>query len=341
MFGDLVVKPQLEAACMWNTRWVENIIHHQGLYDAFDSNGSQNATALALEAWGSNLLSEMVEATHDGSVVKSYASYDDGGKLLNIFLLNKDYTAQQVDLTIKNYVDDFKGSIWQLHGASVSDKFPEFAKTDSIFEPSDIAHLTLAANSVTILKLQPDNVALPVTLKSFSADKRANGIQLNWTTSSEKNILEYVVERSSDGEIYLSIGSVAATNEDSSVYNFDDSNIANSPVLYYRLVVVEGNGNKVSSRVVSVTVNSQIQKVMVHPNPFDNSLVLRISSDAEKKINISLIDILGRTVIAQQKLLYKGNNSIELTNLNRLMKGLYLVKIGDGSYSNTLKVVKR
>jgi hypothetical protein len=69
--------------------------------------------------------------------------------------------------------------------------------------------------------------------------------------------------------------------------------------------------------------------------------VLRIRSEAEKKINIILIDIMGRTVLAQQKLLYKGNNAIELTNLNRLMKGLYLVKIGDDDYSNTLKVVKR
>jgi hypothetical protein len=81
--------------------------------------------------------------------------------------------------------------------------------------------------------------------------------------------------------------------------------------------------------------------VIVHPNPFENSLVLRIRSEAEKKINIILIDIMGRTVLAQQKLLYKGNNAIELTNLNRLMKGLYLVKIGDDDYSNTLKVVKR
>jgi alpha-L-arabinofuranosidase len=341
MFGDLVVKPKLEAACMWNTRWVENVIHPQALYDAFDSNGNQNAIALAIDAWGSNLLSEMVEATHDGNVVKSYASYDDAGKRLNIFLLNKDDAAQQADITIKNYLDDFKGSIWQLHGGSVSDKFPEFAKTDSIFEPDDIAHLTLPPNSVTILKLQPDDVALPITLKSFSADKRANGIQLNWVTASEKNILEYVVERSSDGDMYSSIGSVTATNQDSSVYNFDDANIAHSPVLYYRLIVVEANGNKASSRVVSVTVGAQLQKVIVHPNPFENSLVLRIRSEAEKKINIILIDIMGRTVLAQQKLLYKGNNAIELTNLNRLMKGLYLVKIGDDDYSNTLKVVKR
>ena len=55
IFGDLVVKPQLEAACMWNTRWVENARNPQSIYDAFDSEGNLNATALAIDAWGSNL----------------------------------------------------------------------------------------------------------------------------------------------------------------------------------------------------------------------------------------------------------------------------------------------
>ena len=45
MFGDLVVKPKLEAACMWNTRWVENAIHPQALYDAFDNDGNKNEIA--------------------------------------------------------------------------------------------------------------------------------------------------------------------------------------------------------------------------------------------------------------------------------------------------------
>jgi alpha-N-arabinofuranosidase len=341
MFGDLVVKPKLEAACMWTTRWVENAINPQSVYDAFDSEGNENAVALAIDVWGNNLLSEMVESTNNGSVVKSYASYDDDDKRLNIFLLNKDLAVQQVDISINNFVRDFTGSIWQLHGLSVSDKFPQFVRTDSIFEPGDISSVTLPPNSVTVLKLLRDDVSLPIILKSFEADKKENSVELKWATENEKNISEYIVERSGDGENFTSIGSVPATNSDSSVYKFDDANVSNSTVLYYRLIIVEANGNRVSSRVVSVTVNAQLRSVMVQPNPFENSLIFRIKSDVEKKVNINLIDIMGRTVVSEQKLLYKGNNSVELTNLNRLMKGLYLLKIGDNNHSNTLKVVKR
>jgi hypothetical protein len=341
MFGDMVVKPEVEAACMWNTRWVENAVNPHSLYDAFDSNGNQNAVALSIDAWGSNLLDEMVETTDSSRMIESYASYDGASKHLNIFLLNKEYAPAQVNVSINNYVQDFKGSVWQLHGSSVSDKFPEFARTDSVFEPGDINTLTLPANSVTILKLQRDDVTLPITINGFQARKNNHSVELNWETTNERNISSYVVEKSSDGLNFISIGTVSATNKDASLYQYVDGDISNSTVLYYRLLVVEANGNKVSSRVVSVTVNMLPEKVAVQPNPFGGSLMIKIKSETEKNINIILTNLMGRIVLSQQKLLFKGNNVIELTNLDRLMKGLYLLKIVDHSFSNAFKVVKR
>jgi hypothetical protein len=320
---------------------VENAVNPHSLYDAFDGNGNQNAVALSIDAWGSNLLDEMVETTDSSRMIESYASYDGASKHLNIFLLNKDYAPAQVNVSINNYVQDFKGSVWQLHGSSVNDKFPEFARTDSVFEPGDINTLTLPANSVTILKLQRDDVTLPITINGFQARKNNHSVELNWETTNERNISSYVVEKSSDGLNFISIGTVSATNKDASLYQYVDGDISNSTVLYYRLLVVEANGNKVSSRVVSVTVNMLPEKVAVQPNPFGGSLMIKIKSETEKNINIILTDLMGRIVLSQQKLLFKGNNVIELTNLDRLMKGLYLLKIVDHSFSNAFKVVKR
>lgn len=341
MFGDLVLKPKLEAACMWNTRWVENVTKPQALYDAFDSEGNRNAVALAIEAWGSSLLSDMVEAKNNGTLVKSYASYDDHDKRLNIFLLNKDYAEKQVNISVKNYLDDYNGTIWQLHGSSVSDKFPEFVKTDSIFEPADIATIALPPNSVTVLKLQRDDVALPITLKRFDADKKDNGVVLKWQTSNEKNIAEYIVERSNDGENFLYIGKVAATNQDSSMYSYDDANIVNATTLHYRLIIVRSDGSRVSSRVVAVIVSSSLQRTTVHPNPFDDNLFIRLTSESRKMVSLQMVDIMGRIVFSRQYLVHKGNNVIELNNLDRMMKALYLIKLGDGSSVTTLKVIKK
>ena len=341
MFGDMVVKPKLEAACMWNTRWVQNALSPQSLYDAFDSQGNQNAVAMSIDAWGSNLLKDMVRTTNNGQHIKSYASYDDAEKKLNIFLLNKDYSSQQVDLTINNYVPDFNGSVWRLQGTSVNDRFPEFAKTDSIFEPSDIISLSLLPNSVTILRLQKDDVALPVQLINFEVQENDSGIKLQWETTDEENLDEYIIERSNDGEIFTPIANIAAKNLDSSNYGYTDTKIANASTLHYRLMVVNADGSRVSSRVISITINAILQKINIQPNPFEGSLLIKVKSETEKKITIMMIDVSGKVALKQQQLLFKGNNAIELNHLDRLMKGLYLIKIGDDEFVTTFKVMKK
>jgi alpha-L-arabinofuranosidase len=263
MFGDMVINPGLEAACMWNTRWVQNSLVPQNLYDALDAEGNINANGVAMSVWGDNLLSSMVNTATGDEFVKAYASYDDTGKKLNVFLLNKDNNPRQAEITLQDFVNDFKGSVWRFSGASVSDKFPEYVKVDSVYEPGDISMISLPANSVTVLKLQKDDITLPVKLVSFEAKKGDAGVMLNWVTSEEKDLSEYIIERSNDGSIFSSIGTVAAKNTDSSLYAYVDTKSVNAPMLYYRLVVVEADGSKVSSRVVSVTVSDLPQLLMV------------------------------------------------------------------------------
>jgi alpha-L-arabinofuranosidase len=167
MFGDLVIKPKLETACMWNTRWVENAITPFNLYDAFDSNGNMNAVATPVNVWGTSLLSFMVEAKSNDPGVKSYASYDSASNKLNILLLNKDITPRQANIDIKNYLSNFSGEIWQLKGSSVDDRHPKYERTGTVNDSSDVASLSLPANSVLVLKLQTKSAEQPNFTFSF------------------------------------------------------------------------------------------------------------------------------------------------------------------------------
>jgi alpha-L-arabinofuranosidase len=341
LFGDLVVKPKLEAACMWNTRWVQNNSVHQSLYDAFDNDGNLNANGTSMKVWGSSLLNAMVSAESSSQFVRTYASYDGENKKLNIFLINKDNSPRQANVTLNNYEQDFNGSVWQLRGSSASDKFPDYELTDSVYEATDISTVMLPANSVTVLKLQKDDVALPVKLVAFEARKVDTGITLSWETLEEKDITEYIIERSSDGSLFTAIASILAKNGDSSQYGYVDTKIENAGTLHYRLMVVNAKGEKVSSRVVSVTVNALPQAFMAGPNPFDDRLQIKLRSEENKKIYISLIDLLGRTVYQQSSSLFRGNNTVELTNLNKLMKGMYMLKVGDDNGSSAVKLIKK
>jgi hypothetical protein len=283
----------------------------------------------------------MVSTTTEDEFVKSYASYDETGKKLNVLILNKDNSPRQVEIVLQRFEEDFKGSVWRFSGSSVADKFPSYEKVDSVYEPGDINEVSLPANSVTVLRLQKDNIALPVKLVNFEAKKGDAGVTLNWTASEEKDLSEYIIERSNDGSIFNSVGTVTAKNTDSSLYAYLDTRSVNAPVLYYRLVMVEADGNKVSSRVVSITINGSPQLLLVAPNPFDDMLQVRVKSDTDKNITIRLIDISGKTVHQQTSRLNSGTNTLQLNNLNRLMKGMYMLKVGDDNYSKTMKVIKK
>jgi hypothetical protein len=70
-------------------------------------------------------------------------------------------------------------------------------------------------------------------------------------------------------------------------------------------------------------------------------LQMKIKSDTDKNVFIRLIDVSGKTVYRQNYRLSNGINTLQLNNLNRLMKGMYMLKVGDGGNSKTMKVVKR
>jgi len=58
----------------------------------------------------------------------------------------------------------------------------------------------------------PTIIALPVTLTSLQGYLVGNDALLQWTTASEANVKEYVVERSGNGVRYVAIGNVDAKN---------------------------------------------------------------------------------------------------------------------------------
>ncbi|RYE24189.1 MAG: T9SS type A sorting domain-containing protein [Sphingobacteriales bacterium] len=152
MLGDMISLPKLETACMWNTRWVDNVTNPQSLYDAIDANGHMNANGTALKIWGETLLNNLVDASSSSTSIRSFASSDATGNL-NIVLLNKENTNAAISLNLQNFAADINGSVSVFAGQDVNDKFPSYTKTDTINAISDIQTLVLPHNSVTVLKL--------------------------------------------------------------------------------------------------------------------------------------------------------------------------------------------
>ncbi|MBS1629187.1 MAG: T9SS type A sorting domain-containing protein [Bacteroidetes bacterium] len=107
-------------------------------------------------------------------------------------------------------------------------------------------------------------IPLPVTLLSFRAQRQANQVKLNWTVENERDMLQYVVERSSNARDFDSIGQVTAQGLKS--YQLYDTHPVTG-MNYYRLRQVEISGKVEYSATVSVLFSSATEVMDLYPNP--------------------------------------------------------------------------
>ncbi len=182
------------------------------------------------------------------------------------------------------------------------------------------------------------SLALPVTWLSFTAQKGSNQtILLNWATSQEINNDHFDVERSIDGTNFLTIGSVQAGKPLSiNNYTFTDANPA-AGINYYRLKQVDKDGQYTYSKTVAMTIDGSGKLWRVYPNPAGNNTALYANSNLGK-VELVLTDVSG-------KILYTSTLDAVITGqridipVQRLAKGVYMLKVNAGKASNTEKIV--
>jgi len=113
-------------------------------------------------------------------------------------------------------------------------------------------------------------LALPVSLTSFEASAKNNGVVLSWTTANEVAISQYIVEKSANGVDFSPIGSVNASNAGN--YTFSDLN-PNNGAGFYRLKMLDFSGAFKFSQVLLVKSTGNLT-IGLYPNPVANNLTV-------------------------------------------------------------------
>lgn len=183
---------------------------------------------------------------------------------------------------------------------------------------------------------------LPITLVSFTAVKSGTANNLNWIVSSEINAKSYDVERSSaNGANFTAIGHVTANNNGK--YSFTDASPLGG-VNYYRLKMVDMDGQFKYSEVRSVLFDGTAVLFDIYPNPVvTNTLYLHLQQYTyEGNAQAIITDIAGRSIQSTNIVVVKGNNQLPLT-VKKLTKGTYFVTVYDANgavITETKKLVK-
>ena len=138
-------------------------------------------------------------------------------------------------------------------------------------------------------------LTLPVKLIKISAGKNKNNVELKWTTAEEFDMRHYEIERSSNARDFVAIEKIACQNKwGQNSYVTKDDNPVNG-FNFYRLKMVELNGDVNYSRIVFV-IFSTGENVLVYPNPWKKGLPLQITNPENEKLEIIFYNSSGQLV---------------------------------------------
>ena len=184
---------------------------------------------------------------------------------------------------------------------------------------------------------------LPIVLLSFSAEVKNAKVQLSWSTASELNNDFFTLERSQNGLDFEPILFISGkgTSEETNIYTaFDDSPISGRN--YYRLKQTDFNGAFEYSEVVSVmnaTVFEKSSELRVYPNAVyrGNDLNIQHAQIGNEIVILTLISLNSSEILEITK---KGEDGlVKLQIPTALKSGFYVLKVVNGSFTESLKVL--
>ena len=183
--------------------------------------------------------------------------------------------------------------------------------------------------------------ALPVTLVSFNGQSIGNNVSLSWLTTTESDFSHFIVEKSLNGTDFKAL--IRTNTKGAGSYTETDNNaFADAATLYYRLKIVDLNGQFSYSEIIVVKqTGGYSNSVSVYPNPVQgNNVWLKLQSTQTGKVAVKVVDFSGRIILTQNSTVVAGSNVILLSNFKQLTTGMYSVIVELNNERFITKIVK-
>jgi len=178
------------------------------------------------------------------------------------------------------------------------------------------------SGSVSNFVAQSNLITLPVQWQNFTAIKQNENALLQWSTASEQNTKEFIIQRSSNATIWQELKKLPAAGNSNALMNYsyeDRQPLAGSN--YYRILQTDIDGRFSYSDVKLVQFTDAVQKVfIVQANPVINKIIqLQVNQPAL----ITVYTLAGKLIKQQQA--GAGPTTVDMSKFSA---GIYLVKAG-------------
>lgn len=184
--------------------------------------------------------------------------------------------------------------------------------------------------------LVPEGRVLPIGIKTFTATRNNSTVVLNWQTAFESNARLFEIQKKS-GSNFITIGTVAATNnETGSSYSYNENaNVKGNAE--YRLRLVDKDANSTYSEIRIVKGLSTAFDFTIFPNPATRNTKISLK-DITEPSTIQVIDNSGRQI---KNISVKSSSTMELNDLQPGIYRLRLVTNRSGeSITKTLTIIQ-
>jgi hypothetical protein len=180
--------------------------------------------------------------------------------------------------------------------------------------------------TVSYFNLNGQCQTLPATSLNLTGRKAGKSAELTWNARGEKNIREYIVERSgSQGGGFTEVGRLnGKTPAGDNSYDFTDG----LPVVganYYRIKAVDIDGKFMYSNTISL--NWVSNKIVIYPVPARDVVNVMVSSSQSQDLRIQLFTMNGQ--VLQEKLVQRVQQATIPIYRKNMAAGMYLIRITD------------
>ena len=186
-------------------------------------------------------------------------------------------------------------------------------------------------------------VLFPVTLNQFTGAYANGFVELSWKALVNASLKHFDIERSTDGVNFRQIGQVVIDEDNTSNTSFTFLDIlAEKGANFYRLVLVDKDGNYTYSKVLTISVEAKgVTLMVVYPNPFSKRVQIKIDCDKAEQVTIRVVDNAGNVARTQTANLQKGENRMAINNVDDLPSGFYYLEVIAKDRKMRIKLMKQ
>jgi hypothetical protein len=215
------------------------------------------------------------------------------------------------------YVNGATDQYWYL-GHNIAGSFGDPANATTFILAATPANL----NAPVGISFDCSLPFLPLTWLSFNAQKQVSSVLLTWSTASELNTQDFLVQHSTDGTNWTTIGTVQSVGTSNNTEDY--SYLHTKPITglnYYRLLQRDIDARSSYSKTVSVLYSSKNKSLITSSNSIaSGTLDLLLQESA----TIAIFNSSGQLILTKE--LAAGKQQIPIGNF---AKGVYLLKAGE------------